>query len=167
MRRPFLRLELDPMNFADRLKQLPSAAHLTSLQVLDAGGHVVATLENKPGQAGSLALYAALAALYGGHITPAATAWAWSGTPSTRPTPTPTPPSTPTLTDWCSGPRAAPATKCACRLRPEPGRCAPALAQQRFFAILLIAASAYSPCPGTIFSSNSVTLGTLLFRNAP
>ena len=60
------------MNFADRLKQLPSAAHLTSLQVLDAGGQVVATLENKPGQAGSLALYAALAALYGGHITPAA-----------------------------------------------------------------------------------------------
>ena len=58
------------MNFADRLKQLPSAAHLTSLQVLDAGGQVVATLENKPGQAGSLALYAALAALYGGHITP-------------------------------------------------------------------------------------------------
>ena len=43
------------MNFADRLKQLPSAAHLTSLQVLDAGGEVVATLENKPGQAGSLA----------------------------------------------------------------------------------------------------------------
>ncbi|MBA4060221.1 MAG: DUF2322 domain-containing protein [Verminephrobacter sp.] len=60
------------MNFADRLKQLPSAAHLTSLQVLDADGEVVATLENKPGQAGSLALYAALAALYGGHITPAA-----------------------------------------------------------------------------------------------
>jgi len=72
MRRPFLLLELAPMNFADRLKQLPSAAHLTSLQVLDAGGQVVATLENKPGQAGSLALYAALAALYGGHITPAA-----------------------------------------------------------------------------------------------
>ena len=60
------------MNFADRLKQLPSAAHLTSLQVLDAGGQVVATLENKPGQAGSLALYAALASLYGGHIPPAA-----------------------------------------------------------------------------------------------
>jgi len=72
MRRPFILLELAPMNFADRLKQLPSAAHLTSLQVLDAGGQVVATLENKPGQAGSLALYAALAALYGGHITPAA-----------------------------------------------------------------------------------------------
>ena len=48
------------MNFADRLKQLPSAAHLTSLQVLGADGAVLATLENKPGQAGSLALYAAL-----------------------------------------------------------------------------------------------------------
>ena len=45
MRRPFLLLELAPMNFADRLKQLPSAAHLTSLQVLDAGGH---TLHREP-----------------------------------------------------------------------------------------------------------------------
>ena len=44
MRLPFLLLELAPMNFADRLKQRPPAAHLTSLQVLDAGGQVVATL---------------------------------------------------------------------------------------------------------------------------
>ena len=48
--------ETEPMNFADRLKQLPSAAHLTYLQVLGADGAVLATLENKPGQAGSLAL---------------------------------------------------------------------------------------------------------------
>ena len=60
------------MNFADRLKQLPSVSHLAALQLLDSQGQVLATLENKPGQAGSLALYAALAALYGGHITPAA-----------------------------------------------------------------------------------------------
>ena len=60
------------MNFADRLKQLPSASHLAALHLLGADGQVLATLENKPGQAGSLAVYAALAALYGGHITPAA-----------------------------------------------------------------------------------------------
>ena len=60
------------MNFADRLKQLPSASHLAALHLLAADGQVLATLENKPGQAGSVAVYAALAALYGGSITPAA-----------------------------------------------------------------------------------------------
>ena len=60
------------MNFADRLKQLPSTSHLAALLLLGADGQGLATLENKPGQAGSLAVYAALAALYGGHITPAA-----------------------------------------------------------------------------------------------
>ena len=60
------------MNFADRLKQLPSASHLAALHLLGADGQVLATIENKPGQGGSLVVYAALAALYGGHITPAA-----------------------------------------------------------------------------------------------
>ena len=60
------------MNFADRLQQLPSATHLAALQLLDADGQVIATIENKPGQTGSLAVYAALAALSGGSITPAA-----------------------------------------------------------------------------------------------
>ena len=60
------------MNFADRLKQLPSASHLVALHLLDADDQVLATIENKPGQTGSLAVYAALAALYGGRITPAA-----------------------------------------------------------------------------------------------
>ena len=60
------------MNFADRLKQLPSASHLAALQLLGADGQVLATIENKPGQTGSLVVYAALAALYGGSITPAA-----------------------------------------------------------------------------------------------
>lgn len=60
------------MNFADRLKQLPSASHLAALQLLGADGQVLATIENKPGQTGSLVVYAALAALYGGRITPAA-----------------------------------------------------------------------------------------------
>ena len=55
------------MNFADRLKQLPSASHLAALQLLGADGQVLAT-----GQTGSLVVYAALAALYGGSITPAA-----------------------------------------------------------------------------------------------
>ncbi|MEO8298110.1 MAG: DUF2322 family protein [Burkholderiales bacterium] len=58
--------------FADTLRQLPSVAHLTGLQLLDVTGRVIATLENKPGQAGSLAVYAALAARHGGAITPAA-----------------------------------------------------------------------------------------------
>ena len=60
------------MNFAARLKQLPSATHLAALQLLGTDGQVLATIENKPGQAGSVVVYAALAALYGGSITPAA-----------------------------------------------------------------------------------------------
>ena len=60
------------MAFADNLKTLPSAAHLAALQLLDADGRVVATIENKPGQAGSLAVYAALAQRHGGVIDAAA-----------------------------------------------------------------------------------------------
>ena len=60
------------MNFAARLKQLPAATHLAALHLLNADGKAIATIENKPGQAGSVAVYAALAALYGGSITPAA-----------------------------------------------------------------------------------------------
>ena len=51
--------------FADTLRQLPAVAHLAALQLIDASGQVVATLENKPGQAGSLAVYHALASQYG------------------------------------------------------------------------------------------------------
>ena len=60
------------MNFAARLKQLPSTTHLAALQLLGNDGQVLATIENKTGQTGSLVVYAALAALYGGSITPAA-----------------------------------------------------------------------------------------------
>ncbi len=60
------------MNFADRLKQLPATTHLTALHLLGADGQELATIENKPGQTGSLVVYAALAALYGGSISPAA-----------------------------------------------------------------------------------------------
>lgn len=53
------------MNFAERLKTLPTVHHLAALQLLDASGQTVATIENKPGQAGSLAVYNHLAQLYG------------------------------------------------------------------------------------------------------
>lgn len=53
------------MAFADNLKQLPAVAHLAALQLIDAAGNVAATIENKPGQAGSLAVYAALADKHG------------------------------------------------------------------------------------------------------
>lgn len=59
------------MAFAANLAQLPPVTHLTELQLLDAAGNVVATIENKPGKAGSLAVYAALAAKHGS-INPAA-----------------------------------------------------------------------------------------------
>jgi len=53
------------MMFAETLKTLPSITHLAALELLDAHGNVVATIENKPGKAGSLAVYAALAARHG------------------------------------------------------------------------------------------------------
>jgi hypothetical protein len=59
------------VSFADNLKQLPKVSHLAALQLFDAAGEVVATIENKPGQAGSLAVYNHLAQLYGA-ITPEA-----------------------------------------------------------------------------------------------
>jgi len=54
------------MAFADTLKQLPPVADLAALQLRNAAGQVVATIENKPGKAGALAVYAALAARHGG-----------------------------------------------------------------------------------------------------
>lgn len=60
------------MNFADTLQTLPSVTHLASLRLRDAAGELVATIENKPGQAGSLKVYHALAQRHGGAITPAA-----------------------------------------------------------------------------------------------
>jgi hypothetical protein len=44
------------MPFADVLKTLPSVAGVERIDLLDGSG-AVATLENKPGQAGSLAVY--------------------------------------------------------------------------------------------------------------
>lgn len=45
------------MAFADNLKQLPGVEGIEKLELLDAGGRLAATLENKPGKAGSLAVY--------------------------------------------------------------------------------------------------------------
>lgn len=53
------------MAFAENLKQLPKVSHLAALQLIDAQGNVAATIENKPGQTGSLAVYNHLGQLYG------------------------------------------------------------------------------------------------------
>ena len=53
------------MAFAENLKQLPKISHLAALQLLDANGEVLASIENKSGQTGSLAVYNHLAQLYG------------------------------------------------------------------------------------------------------
>jgi hypothetical protein len=53
------------MAFAENLKALPGVSHLLSINLVDAEGSVIATIENKPGQAGSLAVYNHLAQLYG------------------------------------------------------------------------------------------------------
>lgn len=53
------------MAFADNLQKLSPITHLAVLQLLDATGTVVACIENKPGKAGSLSVYAALAAKHG------------------------------------------------------------------------------------------------------
>ena len=62
------------MNFAQTLQTLPSVGHVAALQLQDASGTVVATVENKPGQAGSVAVYHAVAQRHGGVISPAAAA---------------------------------------------------------------------------------------------
>ena len=61
------------MAFADNLKQLPGISHLAAIQLLDEQGEVLATIENKQGQIGSLAVYNHLAQFYGA-ITPEAAA---------------------------------------------------------------------------------------------
>lgn len=53
------------MAFADNLQQLPSIDHLAALQLIDAQGNVATTIPNEPGKAGSVRLYAALAAKHG------------------------------------------------------------------------------------------------------
>lgn len=62
------------MAFADTLKTLPGITHIAALQLIDAvSNDMIDTLENKPGKAGSLAVYNHLAETYGA-ITPEAAA---------------------------------------------------------------------------------------------
>jgi hypothetical protein len=53
------------MSFAENLKKLPGISHIASLNLLDADGNVVASIENKAGSQGSLAVYNHLAQTYG------------------------------------------------------------------------------------------------------
>lgn len=53
------------MAFADNLKQLPGISHLSALELLDDHDAVSARIENRPGQAGSVAVYNQLAQFYG------------------------------------------------------------------------------------------------------
>ncbi|HEY5762515.1 MAG TPA: DUF2322 family protein [Rhodocyclaceae bacterium] len=59
------------MPFADNLKKLPGVSHLAAINLLDAEGAVVATIENKSGSQGSLSVYNHLAQHFGA-ITPEA-----------------------------------------------------------------------------------------------
>jgi len=61
------------MAFADKLKTLPGVSHLAAIQLINAADEVVATIENKPGQAGSLAVYNHLAQIHGAITQDAAT----------------------------------------------------------------------------------------------
>lgn len=53
------------MSFADNLKKLPGISHLAAINLLDTDGNVVASIENKPGSQGSLAVYNHLGQTYG------------------------------------------------------------------------------------------------------
>jgi hypothetical protein len=53
------------MAFADNLKKLPPITHLKGIQLFDPRGQLTATIENKPGQAGSVAVYHALTQRFG------------------------------------------------------------------------------------------------------
>lgn len=57
------------MAFAENLKQLPGIAHLAALRLLDETGAVIAQIENKPGQTGSLTVYNYLGQIHGA-LTP-------------------------------------------------------------------------------------------------
>ncbi len=65
--------EESTVTFAAHLKSLPKVSHIESITLLDADGNQVALIENKPGQAGSLAVYNHLAQTWGA-ITPEAAA---------------------------------------------------------------------------------------------
>lgn len=51
--------------FADNLKQFPPIGGVASIDLVDASGAVVASIENQPGKQGSLALYNYLGQVFG------------------------------------------------------------------------------------------------------
>ena len=53
------------MGFAENLKHLPKISHLLAIELVDKEGNVATTIENKPGQAGSLVVYNHLGQIYG------------------------------------------------------------------------------------------------------
>lgn len=57
--------------FAANLKKLPGISHLAAINLLDADGTVLVSIENKAGSQGSLAVYNHLAQTFGA-ITPEA-----------------------------------------------------------------------------------------------
>jgi hypothetical protein len=59
------------MTFSDTLKQLPAVASIAQLHLYDEQKQMVGSLENKPGQAGSVAVYHYLFETFGA-ITPQA-----------------------------------------------------------------------------------------------
>lgn len=61
------------MAFAATLKQLPKVSHIAALELLGEDDTVVATIENRAGQTGSLTVYNHLAQTHGA-ITPEAAA---------------------------------------------------------------------------------------------
>ena len=53
------------MSFAENLKKLPGISHLAAVNLLGSEEAAVASIENKPGSQGSLAVYNHLAQTYG------------------------------------------------------------------------------------------------------
>lgn len=53
------------MPFAENLKKIPPVSHVEKIELMRTDGSVEAVVENRPGQAGSLAVYHYLAQKYG------------------------------------------------------------------------------------------------------
>lgn len=53
------------MSFAENLKKLPGISHIAAVNLLNKEEIVIASIENKPGSQGSLAVYNHLAQTYG------------------------------------------------------------------------------------------------------
>jgi hypothetical protein len=54
-----------PTSFSAALKTLPRISHLEAIDLIDGTDAVCATIENKPGQTGSLTVYNHLGQIYG------------------------------------------------------------------------------------------------------